>query len=266
MRLEARVGGAGADHCFQVPIACSTGASAREVRIEPAIIAPAGQLVLQRPARRRRRAAICSARRRNLEKASTMPARSLASTCCPSASFIVQPARDHARHHAHGLDRLGVAHRGLGPAHRVGRISTAVRSGFRVRSSFRTAKREQHDRAAERDHADQGVQQEDHEQIERHPGRVEQREDCRSGQNERSCRGPAEPRCGKGGRAGRGDAALEGRWASVCSIQRLTRTRMRERTSSSRPRTTTRRQAMIVRKTSVSWLCLASTRSNICSM
>src|SRR3954468_9198033 len=65
-------------NCFQVPIACSTGASARPIMMEPAMIRPGeicSWIASQAPPPR---IAVCSSRRMNLVSPMITPARSLA--------------------------------------------------------------------------------------------------------------------------------------------------------------------------------------------
>ena len=162
----------------QLAIATSTGASARDVRIELAMMMPADGLLIDHqlgadPQHRR-------LQRHAQDLATAPPSRR---RCRPRAAararwrWLCSPHSSASRpRHAHGLDDLGVAPAGFGQRHpavgQPGRPrAPAGGSGYSV-SSVMVTRITPPTVAA---HADQRMEQEADAEIERHPRQVEQR-------------------------------------------------------------------------------------------
>ena len=121
-------------------------------------------------------------RRRKRTRLALFAARSLATTCRSSARLrSLIPALQQAGHHAHGPHHLGVAQ-----AH-VGEGVVARRRGTRLRHRALHAplaedgQGNEHDRRRQRKRAEQRMQEENDEDIDRRPGQIEDGMDARPG-------------------------------------------------------------------------------------
>ena len=98
--------------------------------------------------------------------------------------FLVQrrPAPDEVLPHAHGLDDVGVANRGLDPLHRADRALRRVPQRPPRGRLVDDRERQQSERGADRDQPEQRVHDRDDGDERRRPGRVEQGADARAGE------------------------------------------------------------------------------------
>ena len=90
---------------------------------------------------------------------------------------VFMPATRDTRHQSHRLDDLGISDSGIGLAHRLHPLLAAGLEKPARRDLVRDREQEQDDGARQRYRSQRRMQEIDDQQIDRHPGRIEQRKD-----------------------------------------------------------------------------------------
>ena len=169
-------------HERQMPISCSTGLQRAAHQDGGDHHHPGGHLALQHQqradAQHQRLQRDAHELGRGLDRAGALAGLGLQAE---EAGVQPEPAPHHVRQHAHGLDRLGVAQVVASPGCWPRPPRGSPRPAACGTGLVDHGQGDQDDRAAQGEHAQPGVEQEDQRQVHREPGRIEEREQAVAG-------------------------------------------------------------------------------------